>query len=42
MIPDGAVITDEATLEEALSGTPREMPETGGVELEGMEGLPEH
>ena len=42
MIPDGAVITDEATLGEALSGTPQEMPETGGMKLGGVEGLPEH
>jgi len=29
-------------LEEALSGTPREMPVTGGMELKSMEGLHEH
>ena len=38
VIPEGAVITDEASLQEALSETPQEMPDTGGVELETVEG----
>ena len=42
MIPDGAVVTDEASLEEALSATPQEMPETGGVALESLQGGHDH
>jgi len=42
VIPEGAVVTDEASLQEALSGTPQEMPETGGVKMETLEELPDH
>lgn len=42
VIPEGAVITDEDSLEEALSETPQEMPDTGGVELETVEGMDDH
>ena len=42
VIPDGAVIADEATLQEALSETPQEMPDTGGVDLESLEGMDDH
>jgi carbonic anhydrase/acetyltransferase-like protein (isoleucine patch superfamily) len=42
VIPDGAVVTDEASLQEALSGTPQTMPDTGGVEMKTLEEMHDH